>query len=329
MRSLVTGASGFVGSAVARELLRAGHEVTVLVRPRSDRRNLQDLAVKVVEGNLRDRASLQRAVQGCDALFHVAADYRLWTPDPEVMYDTNVRGSQELILAAAEAGIRRMVYTSSVAVLGIPADHRTPSTEETPSALEMMIGHYKRSKFLAEETVRKLTLQNQLQLVIVNPSTPIGPRDVKPTPTGRVVLDTLCGRMPAYVDTGLNVVHVDDVARGHVLAFERGAAGERYILGGENLDLVQILNLIDELTGVRRRRLPLPHHLIMPVAWGMERWARISGREPLVTLDGVRMARKKMFFSSAKAARVLGYSFRPAREALRDAIEWFRNNNYV
>ena len=221
-----------------------------------------------------------------------------------------------------------MVYTSSVATLGLPQDG-APSTEETPSALDMMTGHYKRSKFLAEEAVRKLTVRDQLPLVIVNPSTPIGPGDVKPTPTGRIVLDTIRGQMPAYVDTGLNVVHVADVARGHLLAFERGKPGERYILGGQNMTLLQILVTIDEITGIHRHRIRLPHNLVLPIAWCMEKWARISGREPRATVDGVRMAKKKMFYSSDKAVRELGYQFRPACEALRDAITWFRENGYV
>ena len=328
MKSLVTGASGFVGSAVMRELLAAGHEVRVLVRPQSDRRNLEGLSVEIVEGNLRDRASLQRIVRGCDYLFHVAADYRLWTPDPDIMYDTNVRGTQELILAAAEAGLKRIVYTSSVATLGVSEDG-TLVTEETPSALHMMIGHYKRTKYLAEETVRKLTLQNQLPLVIVNPSAPIGPRDIKPTPTGRIVLDTLLGRMPAYVDTWLNVVHVDDVARGHLLAFERGKPGERYILGGENMTLLQILSTIDELTGTRKFRMRLPHKMVMLSAHILDKWALVSGREPRVTVEAARMAKKKMIYSTDKAMRELGYQYRPAREALQDAITWYKNKGYL
>lgn len=328
MKTLVTGANGFVGSAVLRELLTAGHEIRALVRPRSDRRNLQGLPVEIVEGDLRDRNSLRRAVKGCANLFHVAADYRLWIPEPNVMYDINVRGTQELIMTAADASMKRIVYTSSVATLGLPQDG-APSTEDTPSTLDMMTGHYKRSKFMAEETVRKLTVQNQLPLIIVNPSTPIGPRDVKPTPTGRIVLDTIRGQMPAYVDTGLNVAHVDDVAKGHLLAFERGKPGERYILGGQNMTLLQILTTIDEITGTRRRRIRLPHDLVLPIAWCMEKWAWISGREPRATVDGVRMAKKKMFFSSDKAVRELGYQFRPAREALQDAITWFMENGYV
>lgn len=327
MRSLVTGANGFVGSAVMRCLLAAGHEVRCLVRPGSDRRNLDKSTVEISEGDLRDTASLQRAVNGCDNLFHVAADYRLWVPDPETMYDINVRGTQALILAAAEAGIKRMVYTSSVATLGLNSDG-TPANEETPSSLATMTGHYKRSKFLAEQTVQKLTSEHKLSLVIVNPSTPIGPRDIRPTPTGRMVLDTLCGRMPAYVNTGLNVAHVDDIAQGHLLAYAHGKPGERYLLGGENMTLLQILQTIDDLSGRRTKRINLPANLILPLAWMMEKSAMITNIEPRATVDSVRMAKKKMFFSSEKAIRELGYQYRPAMEALRDAMSWFQDNGY-
>lgn len=327
MKTLITGANGFVGSSVMRTLLDAGHDIRVLVRPNSDRRNLADLPVEIAEGNLRDAASLKRAVNGCNNLFHVAADYRLWIPDPETMYQTNVHGTETLMLAAADAGIKRIVYTSSVAVLGLNNDGN-PANEETPSSLQTMTGHYKRSKFLAEEAVNKLISQHQLPVVIVNPSTPIGPRDVKPTPTGRIVLDTICDRMPAYVNTGLNVVHVDDVANGHLLAFEKGEIGQRYILGGENLTLLQILETIDDITGQPRKRVRLPHQLILPVAWVMEKIADITGIEPRATVDSVRMAKKQMFFSSDKAIRELGYQYRPASEALRDAIAWFQENGY-
>ena len=327
MKSLVTGASGFVGSAVMRCLLAAGHEVRCLVRPGNDRRNLDKLAVEISEGDLRNTASLQRAVSGCDNLFHVAADYRLWVPDPETMYDINVRGTRALILAAAEAGMKRMVYTSSVAALGLNPDG-TPANEETPSSLATMIGHYKRSKFLAEQAVQQLTGEHKLPLVIVNPSTPIGPRDIRPTPTGRMVLDTLCGRMPAYMNTGLNVAHVDDIAQGHLLAYAHGRAGERYILGGENMTLLQILQTIDEISGQQVKRINLPANLILPVAWMMEKTAMIAGTEPRVSVDSVRMAKKKMFFSCEKATRELGYQYRPAVEALRDAISWFQDNGY-
>ena len=248
MKSLVTGANGFVGSAVARCLLDAGHEVRCLVRPGSDRRNLHKLPVEISEGDLRSAPSLKRAVTGCDSLFHVAADYRLWVPNPETMYDTNVKGTKALILAAAEAGMKRMIYTSSVATLGTHQDG-TSANEDTPSSLVSMTGHYKRSKFMAEQVVQQITDEHKLPLVIVNPSTPIGPRDIKPTPTGRIVVDTLCGRMPAYVNTGLNVAHADDIAHGHLLAYAHGIPGERYILGGENMTLLQILETIDKISG--------------------------------------------------------------------------------
>ncbi len=327
MKSLVTGANGFVGSAVMRCLLAAGHEVRCLVRPGSDRRNLDKLTVEISEGDLRDTASLQRAVAGCDSLFHVAADYRLWVPDPETMYDINVRGTQALILAAAEAGIKRMVYTSSVATLGLNSDD-TPANEETLSSLAVMTGHYKRSKFLAEQTVQQLTDEHKLPLVIVNPSTPIGPCDIRPTPTGRMVLDTLCGRMPAYMNTGLNVAHVDDIAQGHLLAYAHGKAGERYILGGENMTLLQILQTIDEISGKPTKRMNLSANLMLPIAWMMEKSAMITDIEPRATMDSVRMAKKMMFFSSDKATRELGYRYRPAAEALRDAMSWFQDNGY-
>ena len=248
MKSLVTGANGFVGSAVARCLLEAGHEVRCLVRAGSDQSNLKGLPVEISEGDLRDVASLKRAVTNCENLFHVAADYRLWVPDPETMYEINVKVTQELILAASGADVSRIIYTSSVATLGINLDGN-PADENTPSSLNNMTGHYKRSKFLAEQVVQHLTDKHQLPLVIVNPSTPVGPRDVKPTPTGQIVLDTLCGRMPAYMSTGLNVAHVDDIAQGHLLAYTHGKTGERYILGGENLHLIQILQAVDEIIG--------------------------------------------------------------------------------
>jgi len=327
MKTLVTGANGFLGSAIMRHLLEAGHEVRVLVRAQSDRRNLKNFPVEIFEGDLRDASSIKRAVSGCDNLFHVAADYRLWIPDPAVMYATNVAGTQSLILAAAEAGLKRMVYTSSVATLGFNPDN-SPADETTTSSLPLMTGHYKRSKFLAEQAVQLLTDQHKLSLVIVNPSTPIGPCDIKPTPTGRIVLDTLHGRMPAYVNTGLNIVHVDDVARGHMLAFEKGKAGERYVLGGENMSLLQILEMIDEITGKKSKRIRLSHNMVLPVAWLMEKNANLTGIEPRVTTDGVRMAKKQMFFSSAKAIRELDYRYRPAQDAIKDAILWFYENGY-
>ncbi len=323
MTTLVTGGTGFVGAAVVRALLAAGTPVRALVRPGSDRRNLAGLPVALAEGDLNDPRSLDRAVAGCEALFHVAADYRLWAPRPEEMLRTNVEGTRALMLAAAAAGVARIVYTSSVAVLGLHADG-TPADEDTPVTLDAMIGPYKRSKFLAEAEVRRLIAEAGLPAVIVNPSTPIGPRDLRPTPTGRMVRDAAAGRMPAFVDTGLNIVHVDDVAAGHLLAFERGTVGERYILGGEDMTLRAILAEIARTAGRRPPRLGLPHGAVLPVAYAAEAWARLTGREPLATVDGIRMARKRMYFRSDKAMRALGYAFRPAAQALADAVAWFR-----
>jgi dihydroflavonol-4-reductase len=324
MPTLITGASGFVGSAVLRHLLESGHEVRALVRPGSDRRNLAELAgVTVMEGDLTDAASLRRAVQDCDYLFHVAADYRLWIPEPDVIYRINVQGTRDLIEAAVEAGVKRIVYTSSVATLGLNPN-RTPADEQTPVSLDDMVGHYKRSKYLAEREVDRLVRERDAPVIIVNPSTPVGPRDIKPTPTGRIFADMLRGRMPAYVETGLNIVHVEDVATGHLLAFERGDIGERYILGGENMTLRELLEAIAVAGNVKPPRIGIPHGAILPVAWAAEQWARLSGTTPLVSLDEIRMARKFMYFSSAKAEYRLGYRPRPARQAIEDAVNWFR-----
>jgi len=327
MKSLVTGANGFVGSAVARCLLEAGHEVRCLVRAGSDQSNLKGLPVEISEGDLRDVASLKRAVINCENLFHVAADYRLWVPDPETMYEINVKGTQELILAASGADVSRIIYTSSVATLGINLDGNL-ADENTPSSLNNMTGHYKRSKFLAEQVVQHLTDKHQLPLVIVNPSTPVGPRDVKPTPTGQIVLDTLCGRMPAYMSTGLNVAHVDDIAHGHLLAYTHGKTGERYILGGENLHLIQILQAVDEIIGKKIKRMNMSVGMMLPVAWIMEKVAIATNTQPRASVDSIRMAEKKMFFSSAKAIRDLNYKYRPSSEAIQDAVTWFQNNGY-
>ena len=316
MKALVTGATGFVGAAVARRLLAGGHEVRVLVRKNADRRNLQGLRVEVVEGDLTDAASIERAVPGCEAVFHVAADYRLWVPDPKRMYATNVDGTRAVVEAAVKCGVDRIVYTSSVATLGYRSDGQ-PADEDTPSTLNDMIGHYKRSKFLAEDAVRDL-------VVTVNPSTPVGPGDIKPTPTGRMIRDAINGRMPAYVDTGLNVVHVDDVAAGHLLAYEKGAIGRRYVLGGTNMTLREILTELARVSGRRPPRWRLSHRAVLPIAYIAEGWAHVSGREPLATVDGVRLSAKSMYFSSARAERELGYSPGDARMALDRAAEWFR-----
>ena len=328
MRTLLTGATGFVGSAVLRSLLKAGHHVRALVRSESDRCNLTGIECEIVPGDLTEPVSLERAVRGCDALFHVAADYRLWVPDRDRMHRINITGTVDLFRLAAAAGVSRIVYTSSVATLRVD-EHGVPADEQSTAELPDMIGVYKQSKFLAEREVKDL-IMNGLPIVIVKPTAPFGPGDVKPTPTGRMIVEAASGRMPAYVDTGLNVVHVDDVATGHLLAFERGNVGESYILGGENRTLQWILKTVAELTGRPAPRIRLPHGLVIPIAYLAEGAARVfGGREPMITVDAVRMARKLMYFSSEKAQRELGYAPRPAIEALRDAIEWFDRHGYV
>jgi dihydroflavonol-4-reductase len=327
MTALVTGANGFLGSAVVRALLADGTAVRALVRRGSDRRNLAGLDVGIADGDVTDPESLRRAAAGCAAVFHVAADYRLWVADPRPMYRANVDGSLNVLEAAASAGATRMVYTSSVAVLGIKKD-RTPADEDTPVGVEDMVGHYKRSKFLAEQAVRKRAAELGFPVVTVNPSTPIGPRDVKPTPTGRILLDAAAGRMPAFVDTGLNLVHVDDVAVGHLAALKIGTPGERYILGGDDFTLQQILALVAEHVGKRASTIRLPHWSVYPVAVVAEAVARLTKREPRVTLDGLRMSKKHMYFSSRKAQRVLEYRWRDPRLAVAAAVDWFKANGY-
>ena len=299
----------------------------VLARPDGDRRNVAGLSVEIAEGAMEDRGSLVRAVAGCRYIYHVAADYRIWVPNPATMFRANVEGTRDLLTAALEAGVERVVYTSSVATLGlVPAGS---ADEETPSGIGDMIGPYKRSKFAAEEVARAFAQERGLPVVIVNPSTPVGPRDIKPTPTGRLIVEAACGRMPAFVDTGLNIVHVDDVAEGHLAAAEKGRIGERYILGGENLALAEILAEVASAVGRRPPRLRIPHRALLPVAFGAELAARITGRDPFVTIDGVRMSQKKMYFSSAKASRELGYQPRPARDGIADAVAWFAANGYL
>jgi dihydroflavonol-4-reductase len=321
VKALVTGATGFVGAAVARVLLHDGWQVRVLARPQSDRSNLRALALEVSVGDLTDGQSLDRALRGCGVLFHVAADYRLGVRNPEQLYRTNVEGTRQVLAAAARAGVQRIVYTSSVATLGIPKDG-SPGDERTPVTIADMIGHYKRSKFLAEAVVLEMAAQG-LPVVIVNPSTPIGPGDIKPTPTGQTILDAARGRMPAYVDTGLNVVHVDDVAAGHLMAFHRGQVGEKYVLGGQDMTLKQILEEVARLVNRKPPRVRLPHSAVMPLAYLADGFTRVFGGSSRITVEGVRMSRKLMFFSSAKAQRELGYSARPPTIALADAVRWF------
>ncbi len=326
MTTLVTGATGFLGSAVVRALLERGDAVRVLVRPNNNLRdNIDGLDVEIADGNLHDTASLREALKGCSALYHTAADYRLWARDPTEIYQTNVTATGELLRLASEAGVERIVYTSSVATLGREPSGR-PADEETPVTIDDMTGHYKRSKFLAEEDVKRMVRDEGIPAVIVNPSTIIGPRDIRPTPTGRVVEEAMRGRIPAFVDTGLNVVHVDDVATGHVQAFERGTIGERYVLGGEDMMLREFLAEIASLVGRRPPRIRLPRGVVLPMAYIAELAARMrrSSREPLLTVDGLKMSKTLMFFSSDKAKQELGYAPRPAREALADAVAWVR-----
>jgi dihydroflavonol-4-reductase len=325
--ALVTGASGFVGSAVARLLVAAGVRVRVLMRPNSDRRNIAGLDVEHREGSLEDGESLVAALAGCTELYHVAADYRLWVPDPAAMFRANVDGTRGLMEAALAAGVGRVVYTSSVATLGIVPGGIADET--TPSGYADMVGPYKQSKFLAEVEVKRLVAQRGLPAVIVNPSTPVGPRDIKPTPTGRMIVEAATGKMPAFVDTGLNLVHVDDVAAAHLLAGEKGVVGERYILGGENLSLARILAEVASLSGRKPPTIQVPIAPLFPIALAAELVARVTGKEPFVTRDGLRMARKTMFFSSEKAKRELGYAPRPVRQGLSDAVEWFRAEGYL
>ncbi len=321
-RILITGATGFLGSAVARAFVAAGYRVRLTVRADSPRDNLAEVAAEIATADLAAPASMRAALEGCEGLVHVAADYRLFVPDPTPMYRINVEGTRELMQAALAAGVRRIVYTSSVAVLGHCPDG-APADETTPSTQADMIGHYKRSKFLAEAVVRQLVAEVGLPAVVVNPSAPVGPRDIKPTPTGRMMLDAARGRMPAYLDTGLNIVHVDDAAAGHLAAYERGRVGERYILGGDNLALREILALIAHLMGRRAPRLRLAPGPLAPIAWCAEAWARATGTQPFFTRDQLAMARHPMYYSSCKAERELGYTHRPAAQAFPDALTWF------
>ena len=329
MTFLVSGGSGFIGSAVVRALLARRATVRVLVRPTSKRTNLTGANVELVEGDLRDPASLVRAVKGCEGVFHVAADYRFWVPDVGALNETNVAGTRALLSAAADAGVRRVVYTSSVAALGGDPSGK-PATEDTPVTEHDMSGHYSRSKFLAEREALAFAGQG-LPVVIVNPSTPIGPRDIRPTPTGRIIVEAAAGRMPAFLDTGLNVVHVEDVAEGHWLAYERGVPGERYILGGDDLTFQEILALVSAAAGRRSPTLRLPHRVVLPMAYLAELGYRLRrpATAPMLTVDSVRMLKKHMFFSSAKARAGLGYAPRPSSEAIIDAIDWFRDNRYI
>jgi dihydroflavonol-4-reductase len=326
-RSLVTGGTGFVGANLVRELLADGDRVRVLARAGGDRRALEGCDVEIVEGDLLDADSVRRAVAGMERVYHVAADYRLWCPDPSALFRANVDGTRHVLDAARAAGAARIVYTSTVGALGIPKDGR-PGDETTPVSLADMVGPYKASKFVAEEVAREFAARGA-PVVIVNPSAPVGPWDVKPTPTGQMIVDFLRGKMVASLDTGLNIAHVRDVARGHILAAERGRIGERYVLGHANLSLLEIFRALARLTGLPAPRFRVPYALAWLAAAGMEGVARLTGGAPAVPLTAVRMARKRMFFSADKAVRELGLSQTPAERALGDAVQWFLAHGYA
>ncbi len=327
MSVLVTGGTGFVGANLVRELIADGHRVRVLARAGGDRRALDGAKVEIVEGDLLDPGSLRAAVAGARHVYHVAADYRLWAPDPRALYRANVDGTRHLLAAAVEAGAERIVYTSTVGAIGIPKDG-TPGDETTPVSLADMVGAYKASKFLAERVADEFAARGA-PVVIVNPSAPIGPWDVKPTPTGQMIVDFLNGKMIGSVDTGLNVVHVRDVARGHILAAEKGRVGERYILGHRNLSLLEIFRMLSALTGVPTPRFRVPYAIAWLAAAAMEGVSKLTRRPPAVPLTAVRMARKRMFFSAAKAIRDLGLPQTPAETALSDAVAWFTAHGYA
>jgi len=328
MLAFVTGATGFVGSHVAHVLAEQGASLRLLVRPSSDLRNIQELNAERVTGDLRNPASMKKAVSGCDVVFHVAADYRLWVRDPDEMYRSNVEGTRAILEAAREARVSRVVYTSSVATMGFTSNGHLVD-ESSPVSFANMIGHYKRSKFMAEEVAISAG-RSGMDVVVVNPTTPVGERDIKPTPTGQIVVDFLKRKFPAYVDTGLNLVDVTECAKGHLSALEKGVSGERYILGGENLTLKQILDKLGAITGLPSPRIKVPYAaalvtgVVDQVVTGY-----IRGRQPRATIDAVRMGRKKMFVSSGKAERNLGWKQVPVEGALRRAVDWFRVNGYT
>jgi len=327
MTTLVTGATGFVGSHVARQLVSAGQSVRVLVRTNSNLEALAGLHVEYFEGDLRDQQSLERAMYGIRSVFHVAADYRLWTPRPEELYEINVEGTRKLLAAAQHARVERIVYTSTVATIAVPRDGALPN-EGTQATLDEMIGHYKRSKFLAERVAVE-GVSAGLPVVIVNPTAPVGPWDWKPTPTGRIILDFLKGKMPAYVDTGLNVAPVEDIAAGHLLAAEKGRIGQRYILGGRNMTLKQILDALSAITGRPAPRLRLPHAVALAAGYADQWFSRIAGREPQIPVEGVKMSRHRMFVESNKAEHELGYKPTSVEAALERAVSWYQQHGYL
>lgn len=327
MKTFVTGATGFIGANIIRELLKDGRQVRALVRSSSDLSNLKGLDVEIWKGDLLDTPGLRNGFKGCDVLYHAAADYRLWTRNPDEMYRTNVGGTTAVLEAALESGLRRVVYTSSVGTLGNPGNG-LPGNEETKVSLADMVGPYKKSKFLAEREAERFAARG-LPLVIVNPSTPVGPWDIKPTPTGKIIVDFLKRRMPAYLDTGLNLIAVEECARGHILAEQKGCPGRKYILGNANLSLRDIFGMLQEITGIQAPKVRLPYTPVLAAAWLNEGLSRITGLPPLIPLAGVRMAAHYMYFDSGRAVRELGLRQTPVSEALERAVAWFRTNGYA
>ncbi|MGQ9601593.1 MAG: hopanoid-associated sugar epimerase [Candidatus Bipolaricaulia bacterium] len=326
MKALVTGATGFIGANLVRALLEENYRVRALVRPGSDRRNLEGLEIELVTGDVRDLDSIRRALEGCSLLFHGAALYSFWVRPRRLIYEINVGGTRNALQAAFEKGVERVVYTSSVAALGLPKD-KEPADETTPVEPKTIVSDYKRSKYLAQQVA--LEYSRKMPVVIVNPSFPVGPYDSKPTPTGRVIVDFLNRRMPAYLETGMNVVAVEDVARGHILAAEKGRVGECYILGGENLTMAELLALLGEITGLPAPKVRLPYYPILGLSYVNAAFCALTGTTPRMTPETIRMARHYMFYDPGKAVRELGFPQRPAREALRKAVEWFKANGYV
>ena len=327
MKTFVTGATGFIGASIVRELLADGREVRVLVRASSNLANLTGLDVDIRQGDLLDSDCLRQGLKGCDVLYHAAADYRLWTRNPEEMYRTNLGGTTAVMEAALASDVSRVVYTSSVGTLG-NSGNDTPGTEETKVSLADMVGPYKKSKFLAEREVERFVALG-LPVVIVNPSTPVGPWDIKPTPTGKIIVDFLKRKMPAYLDTGLNLIAVEDCARGHLLAELKGRIGRKYILGNANISLRGIFNMLEELTGLPAPKVRLPYAPVLAAAWLNEGISRLSGRQPLIPLAGVQMAAHHMYFDSGRAVLELGLAQTSVKEALQRAVEWFRKNGYA
>lgn len=324
----LTGGAGFVGSAVARELISAGFKVRALVRKQSPKKNLEGLCLDTIEGDIKNYNCVRQAMNGVQYVFHVAADYRLWSPDPNEIIQNNIDGTRTVMTAALNAGVEKIIYTSSVATIDI-LQNKTVADETYILNAQEAVGAYKKSKVLAEQIVLELVKNEGLPAIIVNPSTPIGPRDIRPTPTGRIIIEAALGRMPAFVDTGLNIVHVDDVAKCQLLALSKGRVGERYIIGGENMTLAEMLKIIADLTGRPAPFMRLPRLMVYPFAYASEIKARITGQEPFATIDGLRMAKKHMYFSSLKAERQLGYKARPATLAIEEALFWFKSVGYI